>query len=78
MGGDLSVSSVNPAGLSIYRASEFSFTPAVYTQDTRSTHYGNTAEDGKINMNFGNIGVVFTDMKGGGFSDWEGTSFAIT
>jgi len=78
LGGDLSVTSVNPAGLSIYRASEFSFTPAVYTHNTRSTHYGNTAEDGKINMNLGNIGVVFTDMKGGGHSDWEATHFALT
>jgi len=78
LGGDLSVTSVNPAGLSIYRASEFSFTPAIYTHTTSSTHYGNTAEDGKINMNLGNIGVVFTDMKLGGFSGWEGTSFAIT
>ena len=46
LGGDLSVTSVNPAGLSIYRGSEFSFTPSVMTQSTRSTHYGTTSEDG--------------------------------
>lgn len=79
LGGDLSVSSVNPAGLSIYRASEFSFTPSVMTQNTRSTHYGNTSEDGKMNFNFGNIGVVFTDLKkSGGYSDWAGAHLAIT
>ena len=79
LGGDLSVSSTNPAGLSIYRASEFSFTPAVFTQRTRSTHYGNTAEDGKANFNFGNIGVVFTDLKNpNGYSEWAGSHLSFT
>ncbi len=75
LGGDLSVSSVNPAGLAIYRGSEFSFTPTVFTQNTKSTHFGNTSEDGKIDFNFGNIGVVFANLKN---SDWVGTQFAIT
>ena len=78
LGGDLSVTSTNPAGIAIYRGSEFTFTPAVFTQTTKSTHYGNTLEDSKLNINLGSIGVVFTDMKDEGFSNWEGTHFAIT
>ncbi len=59
LGGDLSVMSTNPAGIGLYRKSEFSFSPSIHTTKTSSDYLGNTNSEFENNFNFGNIGAVF-------------------
>lgn len=58
LGADFSTLSTNPAGLGVFRNSEFSFTPSIYTAQTSSAFMGKTSEEIKYNFNFGNIGFV--------------------
>src|SRR5690606_40512733 len=45
LGGDFSAINVNPAGLGIYRSSEFSFTPGFLFSNTDAEFRGNQMED---------------------------------
>ncbi|MFA8449424.1 MAG: OmpP1/FadL family transporter [Bacteroidales bacterium] len=72
LGGDLSTLAVNPAGIGVFRASEFSVTPSLYLAHSKSDYLNNSYEDSRTNFNLGNFGVVFsneiTDRLGkGGF-----------
>ncbi len=58
LGGDFTSLSVNPAGIGLYRQSEFSFTPSLYWNTSTSDFLGNNREEMKYNFNFGNIGYV--------------------
>lgn len=58
LGGDFSTLSTNPAGLGVFRTSEFSFSPSIYTSETSSKYLEKTSGDIKYNFNFGNIGFV--------------------
>lgn len=54
LGGDFSSLSINPAGIGVYRSSEFTFTPSIeYTESTNSGY----SED-KYSFTMGNIGYV--------------------
>lgn len=59
LGGDISTLSYNPAGIGIYRKSEITFTPSIFSQTTNSTYNGSSSSDQKLNFNFGNIGGIF-------------------
>jgi len=60
LGGDLSVLSSNPAGLAVYRGSEFTITPALIFNNTRAEYDHRSFNDKKTNFIFNNIGYVFT------------------
>ena len=80
VGGDFSSLSINPAGLGIYRSSEFEFTPGLATITNKSSFYGTASSDNAYNFNFSNLGFVFNHMHRGreNSSDgWVGGSFAI-
>lgn len=86
IGGDFSSLSVNPAGIGVYRSSEFTVTPSLKLNSTNSTYISaagvpSTAmQDNNTRFNFNNIGVVFTNAaKGKRYknSDWKSTSFGI-
>jgi hypothetical protein len=62
LGGDFSTLSLNPAGIAIYRQSEFTFSPSLYVEKTKSDFLGNATTANKYNFNFGNIGLVYTRM----------------
>ncbi len=64
LGADFSTLSSNPAGIGLYRKSEFSFTPSIYFGNTNSDFKNSTAEDSKSNFNISNAGVVFTTETG--------------
>lgn len=67
LGGDFSTLSSNPAGLGVYRKSEFTFTPEVYSSKTTSRYFGSVEEDKKSNFNFSNLGFVASFIEGDDF-----------
>ena len=78
LGGDLSVMSYNPAGLGVYRSSEFSFSPSIYTGDTRADYLGGNTQDGRTVFNFGNAGVVLTRiLRESSDNDWISYNFGF-
>ena len=62
LGGDLSVLSANPAGLAVYRGSEFTFTPAFDFSSTNATSMSSpgTFNDKNNRIIINNIGYVYT------------------
>lgn len=77
LGGDFSSLSVNPAGIGIYRRSEFTFTPSFFTQKTTSNFKGNSLDDYKYNTNFSNAGVVLSYYEPETKNAWKGISFGF-
>lgn len=75
LGGDFSSINVNPAGLGIYRSSEFSFTPGFLYTNAETQFRGNSMDDGRFNFNIGNIGYVGNYNNGS--SGWKEYSFAV-
>src|SRR6185503_7314703 len=58
IGGDFTSLSVNPAGIGVYRKSEFTFTPSFKINSTQSTYMGTTLSDNNVRFNVNNVGVV--------------------
>lgn len=79
VGGDLSSSSYNPAGQGIYRSSELTFSPSVYTGNTYSDYLGNSTRSGRTIFNIGNAGIVFTgqNRKKGDRPGWVSWNFGF-
>jgi len=76
LGGDFSSLAGNPAGIAIYRKSEFVFSPSIFVGGTESNFLGNTDQENKFNFNFGNIGIVLTNKltnneDGPGWKSWN-------
>ena len=79
LGGDFSALSSNPAGLGIYKKSEFTFSPSFFSGQSESKYNGMTSSDYKHNFNMGNIGMVFTMNQGNDEQPqgWKNIQFAI-
>lgn len=77
LGGDFSVLSTNPAGIGIYRSSEVSFTPSIFSANTKSNFDGNTSSANKTNFNFGNAGLILTNKIRNEGEGWKSWSFWI-
>lgn len=78
LGGDISALNFNPAGIGIFRKSEFSITPAIFTQRTSSTYYSSNSTDRKLNFNLGNIGFVTTfNFNEKNNLGWQSLNFGI-
>ena len=60
LGGDLSVLSANPAGLAVFRGSEFTFTPALNFTSTDATYNSIIYNDKNTKFIINNIGYVYT------------------
>ena len=58
LGGEISASFVNPAGLGFYRTGDFVFTPAYAFLNNKSTYLERTEKDKKNYFNFGTTGFV--------------------
>lgn len=80
LGGDFSTLSVNPAGIGIYRKSEFSFSPSFQAGNNQSTYLGTTSDDQFSRFNFASFGFVITSAKKGNAykkSPWKSVSFGF-
>ena len=58
LGGDFTSASINPAGLGLYRSSEFVFTPMFGKTEVDGSYLGRTMTDSKYNVSVPNIGYV--------------------
>ncbi|MGZ4078054.1 MAG: OmpP1/FadL family transporter, partial [Bacteroidia bacterium] len=79
LGGDISTLSFNPAGIAIFKKTELTITPSLFSQTTSSTYNGSNSSDYKLNFNLGNIGLVAThiiDQKKN-TSGWESVNFGF-
>lgn len=79
VGGDFSSLSTNPAGIGLYKSSEFTITPSVFSNKTTSFYNGHWNEDSKSNFNISNVGMIMTydiekDKPG---SDWKNMQFGF-
>lgn len=77
LGGDFSALSLNPAGIGIYRKSEFAFTPGFFSQKTTSNFTGNMLSDYKYNVNFSNAGIVLAYYEPETKKAWKGIMFGF-
>ncbi|MDI9318935.1 MAG: hypothetical protein QM530_00535 [Phycisphaerales bacterium] len=80
VGGDFSTVNVNPAGLGMYRTSEFMLTPGLRFNGTNSEYTGTSSSDNGTRFGFNNIGTVFTSKASGRDyenADWKSVSFGI-
>lgn len=68
LGADFSSLSSNPAGIGVYRKSEFNFTPELYVQNSDATYLpgmgNNSYDDNRFNFNFNNLGLVMAFTTG--------------
>ena len=76
IGGDLGSVAINPAGIGVYRTSEFSFSPAYYSLSSSSKYLDQTKPDFKSDLGLGNLGAVFT-FNTGNTNDWISFSMAL-
>lgn len=59
VGGDFSSTSQNPAGLGLFRKSEFFVTPGFNLNSTQSQYFENSLTDDKLNFNLSGFGFAF-------------------
>lgn len=59
IGADFSTLSTNPAGIGLFRTSEFTFSPSLHYAAASANYNGMPAEDDKYNFNIANAGIVF-------------------
>ena len=78
IGADVSALSTNPAGIAKFSSTEFSLSPAIAINRTRSTYLDNTISDGKVKFQLTNLGVVvakkFTTTEK---KNWNGLKFGF-
>ncbi len=60
LGGDFTSASINPAGLGLYRSSEFTVTPISMSTRVESKYYGTGREDSDYKFSLNNISYVNT------------------
>ncbi|MBX2844438.1 MAG: hypothetical protein KTR26_21930 [Flammeovirgaceae bacterium] len=77
IGGDITNSIQNPAGLGFYRKSEVSFTPAMGFNNSSSKYLSETTKDSRFTLNLNNFGIVISKAKNGDNQDYGG-SFGFT
>lgn len=58
LGGDGSVLTINPAGMSIYRSTDLFITPLILNNTVNTSINGISDEDSKFTMKFANVGIV--------------------
>ncbi|MBK3515863.1 OmpP1/FadL family transporter [Carboxylicivirga marina] len=61
LGGDLSSLSINPAGIAVYRSSEFAFTPSISLNQSKATYNNFVSKDDKYSFPFNQAGGVTTN-----------------
>jgi hypothetical protein len=61
LGGDITSTFINPAGLGFYKTGDFVLTPGFKLFDNKSTYFGRTEKDSRNSFAFGTSGIVIGD-----------------
>lgn len=77
LGADISVMATNPAGIALFRRSEFSFSQTFTLRNVESNFNGTKTDDSKFNFNFGHFGAVWHHDNNEG-NDWKGWTFGMS
>lgn len=80
LGADFGAINNNPAGIGLYRKSEFTFTPNVSVSNTDGEYQGTSTSQSRSRFNFNQAGVVFANAKKGKAykrSKWKTSNFSI-
>jgi hypothetical protein len=64
VGGDFTSLSINPAGIGVYRKSEFTFSPSFTWNSTKSDFLGNKIEQSDFAFEIGNVGYILNTKTG--------------
>ncbi|OYT17062.1 MAG: hypothetical protein B7C24_04490 [Bacteroidetes bacterium 4572_77] len=80
IGGDLSSINYNPAGLGIYKSSEYVWAPRYLYVKNKANYNGNSSTETRDNLNFGLAGLVSTIPVFGksGIAGWKYMQFGLT
>jgi len=76
LGGDITNTFLNPAGIAMFKTNEFVLTPGFSFGNYKSTYLGNGDKDSKSSFNFGSTGFVFAVPNSKG-AKWRNFSFGI-
>jgi hypothetical protein len=76
LGGDLSATSINPAGLGFYKSNEFYISPNYISNSNQFNYFGNKSSIDNSKMNIGSIGLVFADENKR--SKYKNSNFSIS
>jgi hypothetical protein len=77
LGGDISATFVNPAGLGFYKTGDIVISPGFNFLNNNSTYLGRTETDKKNNLSFGASGVVLGTGLDTRKNDGSGVAFSI-
>jgi hypothetical protein len=77
LGADLTVISINPAGMGKYSRGDFGFTTNLTSNKVDALYNGSAASDNRVNFNISNIGGVFSVPVTNG-SQWRRFQFGYT
>lgn len=78
LGGDITASHVNPAGLGFFRTSEFVLTPGFYFRSNDYVYRGTASDQQKSGAMLSNAGFVFGLPASNQASGWRNVAFAIS
>jgi len=77
LGADFSTLSSNPAGIAIYKKSEFTFTPAIYFSKSASNTNNFEGRGNKDNLNINNFGLVMVQNMNEDNDGWKSFQFGV-
>src|SRR4030043_2091586 len=64
LGGDFGSLSINPAGLGVFRTTEFTLTPGLSFDKTNASYLGTESTDIQNQFFFNNLGIVSSHLTG--------------
>jgi hypothetical protein len=76
LGGDLTATFVNPAGIALYKTHEFVLTPGYSFRNNKASYLGTTEKDKKNSFNYGASGFIFA-TPGSKDGSWRNFSFSL-
>lgn len=79
LGADFSSLSLNPAGIGLYRSSELSLSPVLYSRNVESKYNGMLGDDSRTNFALSNMGIILVNKvnKGATQVPWKFYQFGF-